>query len=195
MGLRTFAYLRVSTAGQTTDNQLLEIQAAGFVVEPQRVVAETISGSVPAFQRPQFSKLLERIETGEILIVTKLDRLGRNASDVRSTVERLTGMGVKVHCLALGGVDLTSPSGKMIMSVLSSVGELERDLLVERTQSGLARAKAQGKKLGRKPKLTPEDRSQIRVLKTQGASLATLAKQYGVSRSLIQHVMREASPL
>jgi putative DNA-invertase from lambdoid prophage Rac len=192
MGLRTFAYLRVSTVGQTTDNQLLEIQAAGFVVEPQRVVAETISGSVPAFQRPQFSKLLERIETGEILIVTKLDRLGRNASDVRSTVERLTGMGVKVHCLALGGVDLTSPSGKMIMSVLSSVSELERDLLVERTQSGLARAKAQGKKLGRKPKLTPEDRSQIRVLKTQGASLATLAKQYGVSRSLIQHVMREA---
>jgi putative DNA-invertase from lambdoid prophage Rac len=195
MGLRTFAYLRVSTVGQTTDNQLLEIQAAGFVVEPQRVVAETVSGSVPAFQRPQFSKLLERIETGEILIVTKLDRLGRNASDVRSTVERLTGMGVKVHCLALGGVDLTSPSGKMIMSVLISVAELERDLLVERTQSGLARAKAQGKKLGRKPKLTPEDRSQIRVLKTQGASLATLAKQYGVSRSLIQHVMREASPL
>ena len=192
MGLRTFAYLRVSTVGQTTDNQLLEIQAAGFVVEPHRVVAETISGSVPAFQRPQFSKLLERIETGEILIVTKLDRLGRNASDVRSTVERLTAMGVKVHCLALGGVDLTSPSGKMIMSVLSSVSELERDLLVERTQSGLARAKAQGKKLGRKPKLTPEDRSQIRVLKTQGASLATLAKQYGVSRSLIQHVMREA---
>lgn len=192
MGLRTFAYLRVSTVGQTTDNQLLEIQAAGFVVEPQRVVAETISGSVPAFQRPQFSKLLERIETGEILIVTKLDRLGRNASDVRSTVERLTGMGVKVHCLALGGVDLTSPSGKMIMSVLSSVSELERDLLVERTLCGLARAKAQGKKLGRKPKLTPEDRSQIRVLKTQGASLATLAKQYGVSRSLIQHVMREA---
>lgn len=193
--MRTFAYLRVSTVGQTTDNQLLEIQAAGFVVEPQRVVAETVSGSVPAFQRPQFSKLLERIETGEILIVTKLDRLGRNASDVRSTVERLTGMGVKVHCLALGGVDLTSPSGKMIMSVLISVAELERDLLVERTQSGLARAKAQGKKLGRKPKLTPEDRSQIRVLKTQGASLATLAKQYGVSRSLIQHVMREASPL
>ena len=134
--MRTFAYLRVSTVGQTTDNQLLEIQAAGFVVEPQRVVAETISGSVPAFQRPQFSKLLERIETGEILIVTKLDRLGRNASDVRSTVERLTGMGVKVHCLALGGVDLTSPSGKMIMSVLSSVAELERDLLVERTLCG-----------------------------------------------------------
>ena len=191
--MRTFAYLRVSTVGQTTDNQLLEIQAAGFVVEPQRVVVETISGSVAAFQRPAFSKLLDRLEPTDLLIVTKLDRLGRSALDVRMSVERLNGMGVKVHCLALGGVDLTSPSGKMIMSVLSSVAELERDLLVERTQAGLARAKAQGKKLGRKPKLSSDDRTQIRILKNEGASLATLAKQYGVSRSLIQHVMREAN--
>lgn len=191
--MRSFAYLRVSTVGQTTENQLLEIQAAGFVVEPQRVVVETISGSVAAFQRPAFSKLLDRLEPTDLLIVTKLDRLGRSALDVRMSVERLNGMGVKVHCLALGGVDLTSPSGKMIMSVLSSVAELERDLLVERTQAGLARAKAQGKKLGRKPKLSSDDRTQIRILKNEGASLATLAKQYGVSRSLIQHVMREAN--
>ena len=162
------------------------------MVEPQRVVVETISGSVAAFQRPAFSKLLDRLEPTDLLIVTKLDRLGRSALDVRMSVERLNGMGVKVHCLALGGVDLTSPSGKMIMSVLSSVAELERDLLVERTQAGLARAKAQGKKLGRKPKLSSDDRTQIRILKNEGASLATLAKQYGVSRSLIQHVIREA---
>lgn len=191
MGLRTFAYLRVSTVGQTTDNQLHEIQAAGFQIAEHRVVAETVSGSVPAMERPEFKKLVDRLEAGDVLIVTKLDRLGRNAMDVRATVERLDGMGVKVHCLALGGVDLTSPAGKMTMAVISAVSEMERDLLIERTQSGLARAKAQGKKLGRKPILSPEDRSQIRVLKNQGASLATLAKQYGVSRSLIQHVMRE----
>jgi putative DNA-invertase from lambdoid prophage Rac len=190
--LRTFAYLRVSTVGQTTDNQLLEIQAAGFMVEPHRIVAETVSGSVPAFQRPAFSKLVDRLETSNLLIVTKLDRLGRNAMDVRATVERLESMGVKIHCLALGGVDLTSAAGKMTMAVVNAVSEMERDLLLERTRAGLARAKAQGKKLGRKPKLSDEDRAQIRTLKNEGASLATLAKQYSVSRALIQHVMREA---
>ena len=190
--MRTFAYLRVSTVGQTTENQLHEIQAAGFVVEPRRVVAETVSGSVPAMEREGFKKLVDRFEDGDVLIVTKLDRLGRNAMDVRATVEHLIGMGVKVHCLALGGVDLTSPAGKMTMAVVNAVSEMERDLLIERTQAGLARAKAQGKKLGRKPKLSPEDRDQIRILKNEGASLAALAKQYGVSRSLIQHVMREA---
>jgi putative DNA-invertase from lambdoid prophage Rac len=182
----------VSTVGQTTDNQLLEIQAAGFMVEPHRIVAETVSGSVPAFQRPAFSKLVDRLETSNLLIVTKLDRLGRNAMDVRATVERLESMGVKIHCLALGGVDLTSAAGKMTMAVVNAVSEMERDLLLERTRAGLARAKAQGKKLGRKPKLSDEDRAQIRTLKNEGASLATLAKQYSVSRALIQHVMREA---
>lgn len=190
--MRTFAYLRVSTLGQECQNQLLEIQAAGFVVEPHRIVAETVSGSVPAMERYEFKKLFDRLEFSDLLIVTKLDRLGRSAMDVRMSVERLADIGVKVHCLALGGVDLTSPAGKMTMAVVSAVAEMEKDLLVERTQAGLARAKAQGKKLGRKPKLSDEDRAQIRTLKNEGASLATLAKQYSVSRALIQHVMREA---
>ncbi|CAN1556369.1 PinR Site-specific recombinases, DNA invertase Pin homologs [Sphingomonadaceae bacterium] len=190
--MRTFAYLRVSTLGQECQNQLLEIQAAGFVVEPHRIVAETVSGSVPAMERHEFKKLFDRLEFSDLLIVTKLDRLGRSAMDVRMSVERLADIGVKVHCLALGGVDLTSPAGKMTMAVVSAVAEMEKDLLVERTQAGLARAKAQGKKLGRKPKLSDEDRAQIRTLKNEGASLATLAKQYSVSRALIQHVMREA---
>jgi hypothetical protein len=85
----------------------------------------------------------------DVLIVTKLDRLGRNAMDVRQTVEHLAASGIRVHCLALGGVDLTSAAGKMTMQVLSAVAEFERDLLIERTQSGLKRAKAEGKKLGR----------------------------------------------
>lgn len=188
---RTFAYLRVSTSDQTTDNQLLEIAAAGFQVAEHRVIAETVSGSVAALERKGFNKLVERLEAGDILIVTKLDRLGRNAMDVRATVERLDGMGVRVHCLALGGVDLTSPSGKMTMAVVNAVSEMERDLLIERTQAGLARAKAQGKRLGRKPILSEEDRSRIAASKAAGASLAVLAKQYGVSRSAIQHVIRQ----
>ena len=189
---RTFAYLRVSTADQTTDNQLHEIAAAGFQIADHRVVAETISGSVAAMERQGFRKLVDRLEHGDVLIVTKLDRLGRNAMDVRGTVERLAGMDVRVHCLALGGVDLTSPAGKMTMAVIAAVSEMERDLLIERTQAGLARAKAEGKKLGRKPTLSEEDREQIVSLKAGGASLSELAKKFSVSRSAIQHVIRQA---
>lgn len=146
---RTFLYCRVSTSCQFTENQVQEVKSAGFDVQASRVVEETISGSVAATERPGFQKLLDRMESGDVLIVTKLDRLGRNAMDVRQTVEMLAGRGIRVHCLALGGVDLTSPAGKMTMQVLSAVAEFERDLLIERTQSGLQRAKAEGKKLGR----------------------------------------------
>jgi putative DNA-invertase from lambdoid prophage Rac len=130
---RTFAYVRVSTISQTTDNQIQEIQAAGFKVEPRRVVTETISGSVATAQRRGFTRLLDRLEPGDVLIVTKLDRLGRNPMDVSSTVTKLAGIGVRVHCLALGGVDLASSTGKLTMHVINAVAEFERDLLIERT--------------------------------------------------------------
>lgn len=93
--------------------------------------------------------MMDRLDWDDVLIITKLDRLGRNAMDVRATVERLAEENVRVHCLALGGVDLTSAAGKMTMSVITAVAEFERDLLIERTQAGLRRAKAQGKKLAR----------------------------------------------
>lgn len=152
---RVFAYCRVSTAEQTTDNQVIEIRAAGFNIDPRRVVAERVSGSVAAKQRAGFAKLLDRLEEGDVLIVTKLDRLGRNAMDVRATVDELAAVGVRVHCLALGGADLTSAAGKMTMTVLSAVAEFERDLLLERTAAGLARARETGKVLGR-PKALSE---------------------------------------
>ena len=158
---RTFAYCRVSTSDQTTDNQIQEIASAGFTVDPKRVVTETVSGSVAAMERKGFAKLVDRLEAGDILIVTKLDRLGRNAMDLRATVERLASEGVKVHCLALGGVDLTSAAGKMTMAVIAAVAEFERDLLIERTQAGLARAKASGKALGRPQTLSDEQQRTV----------------------------------
>lgn len=182
---RAFAYCRVSTGDQTTDNQIREIEAAGFAVEPKRIITETVSGSLPAMERKGFAKLLERMEGGDVLIVTKLDRLGRNAMDVRATVERLAGEGIRVHCLALGGVDLTSPAGKMTMGVIAAVAEFERDLLIERTQSGLNRAKAAGKALGRPSALTEEHKGEIALKRQAGASVRALAKEYGVSPSAI----------
>jgi putative DNA-invertase from lambdoid prophage Rac len=185
---RTFLYARVSTSDQTTDNQVREVSQAGFAVAPHRVVEETVSGSVAAMERKGFARLVDRLEKGDVLIVTKLDRLGRNAMDVRTTVERLAEGGVRVHCLALGGVDLTSAAGKMTMGVLSAVAEFERDLLIERTQSGLARAKAAGKTLGRPPKLSDDTQAAIRAKRAAGVSLGALAKEYSVSRAAIQRV-------
>ena len=125
---RVFAYCRVSTADQTTDNQIQEIAAAGFTVQKSRVIAETVSGSVPAMERKGFMALLNKLEAADVLIVTKLDRLGRNVMDVLTSVRRLASMQVRVHCLALGGMDLTSSAGKMTMGLIAVIAEFERDL-------------------------------------------------------------------
>lgn len=183
---RVFAYCRVSTADQSTENQVREIEAAGFAVAPSRIVQESISGSVAAMERPQFARLMDRLEEGDVLLVTKLDRLGRNAMDVRSSVERLMERGVRVHCLALGGVDLTSPAGKMTMGVIAAVAEFERDLLIERTQAGLKRALAEGKRLGRPPVLSLAQQEEVLLKRRAGASLGALAREYGVTKSAIQ---------
>lgn len=190
---RVFAYCRVSTLEQTTENQVRELQASGFTIEPKRIVSEQVSGSMPAMERPMFGKLVDRLEAGDVLVVTKLDRLGRNAMDVRATVERLEAEKVKVHCLALGGMDLTSAAGKMTMGVLAAVAEFERDLLIERTQSGLARAKASGKALGRPARLDERQRAAVLEKRKTGASLAQLAQEYGVSRSIIHRVVSPAT--
>lgn len=190
---RTFAYCRVSTADQTTDNQIREIAAAGFRIEPHRVIAETVSGSTAAMERTEFRRLIDKVESGDVLIVTKLDRLGRNAMDVRATVEKLAEGGVRVHCLALGGVDLTSAAGKMTMAVISAVAEFERDLLIERTQSGLKRAKAEGKVLGRPVTLSKAQQGEILRKRRQGLSLGVLAEEYSVSRAAIQRVEKRHS--
>lgn len=182
---RVFAYCRVSTAGQTTDNQVREIEAAGFAVQLSRVIKETVSGSVSAMDRRGFGKLVDRLEAGDVLVVTKLDRLGRNSMDVRATVEALAAAGVRVHCLALGGVDLTSAAGKMTMSVIAAVAEFERDLLVERTQAGLARAKAEGKLLGRPMALTLADVVEVRRRLSEGESVSAVARAMKTSRQTI----------
>jgi putative DNA-invertase from lambdoid prophage Rac len=188
-----FAYCRVSTADQATGNQLQEITAAGFAIDQRRVVEETISGSVAAGQRPGFGKLLDKLESGDKLVVTKLDRLGRNAMDVRATVEALAGMGVRVHCLALGGIDLTSPVGKITMGVIAAVAEFERDLLIERTQSGLERARAEGKVFGRPSALSDAQAEAVRERLADGASVAGLAREYSTSRQTIMRVRAMAT--
>jgi putative DNA-invertase from lambdoid prophage Rac len=133
------------------------------------------------------------MESGDVLLVTKLDRLGRNAMDVRATVEALAGNGISVHCLALGGVDLTSPAGKMTMGVIAAVAEFERDLLIERTQAGLTRAKAEGKQLGRPPALSAKQVAEVRERLSRGEAVAAIARDCKTSRQTVMRVRTAAA--
>ena len=189
---RTFAYTRVSTFDQTPENQIREIVAAGFAVEQHRIITETISGSMAIAQREGFSKLLDRMEKGDVLIVTKLDRLGRDAIDVSTTVAKLEELGIRVHCLALGGVDLTSSAGKMTMNVINAVAQFERDLLIERTQSGLARAKAEGKILGRPSALSGGQQIEVKEKIKNGEAISAIARHFETSRQTIMRVRDQA---
>lgn len=177
--MRTFAYCRVSKTEQTTDNQILAIQSAGYNVRPDRVITETISGAKPSMERPKFKELLNKLETGDALVVLKLDRLGRNNIDVQQTVLRLCEMQVKVICLDLPVADLSSSEGKLMLQMFSAFAEFERNRIRERTMEGLERAKAEGKQLGR-PSAT-ETTSKVQTLKASGLTQKQVAETLGVS--------------
>ena len=185
---RTFAYARVSKIEQKPENQIREIEAAGFSIESHRIITETISGSMPMARRKGFGRLLDKMEKGDVLVVTKLDRLGRDAIDVSSTVARLEKIGIKVHCLALGGIDLTSSAGKMTMGVINAFAQFERDLLIERTQSGLSMAKAKGKILGRPKVLSESQRDQVIQQLQEGKTITSIARNLNTSRQTIMRV-------
>lgn len=192
--MAVFGYGRVSTGQQATENQRLELEQAGFRIEPDYWYAdEGVSGKVAASQRPAFKRMLGQIRKGETLVVSKLDRLGRDAIDVLQTVRQLGERGIKVIVLQLGATDLASPAGKLLLSMLAAVAEMERDLLVERTQAGLARARSEGKILGRPSKTTPEQRGEILHKLGAGESVSALAKLYNVSRANIINIREVAS--
>ncbi len=181
-----FGYGRVSTGTQCTENQRVELALGGYQIPDEFWFSDQgVSGKTCATQRPEFSNLLTRIRSGETLVVSKLDRLGRDAVDVMQTIRLLGDRNVKVVVLQLGSTDLTSAAGKLLLTMLAAVAEMERDLLVERTQAGLQRAKAQGKKLGRPAKTTGEQRQSIRADLRNGISVSQLARQHAVSRATV----------
>ena len=187
-----FGYGRVSTTEQTTDNQRLEIERAGYAVEYW--YSDTVSGKAHAAQRTQFGTLLGKLRARDTVVVSKLDRLGRDAPDVLSTIKSLSTLGVEVVVLQLGKLDLASTPGKLMLTMLAAVAEMERDLIVERTQAGLARAKAEGKVLGRPAKTTPEQRKAMVDAYKQKANVSFLARLYGISRATVLTVVKP-SPL
>ena len=182
---RVFAYARVSTVEQLTENQREQIARAGYNIAPKRFIEEQISGSVPAAQRPGFQRLLERMDEGDTLVVTKLDRIGRDSIDVQQTVERFQREGIRLVVLQLGNLDLTSSAGALMVKMLAAVADFERDLIIERTQAGQARARAAGTHMGRPSKTTPDQQRAIRKALAAGATVSSMAASYEVSRATI----------
>lgn len=182
---RIFAYCRVSTTEQTTDNQILAIRNAGYEVTDDRVITETVSGSVEAMKRKEFSTLIDhKLESGDTLVVLKLDRLGRDNIDVQNTISMLTDKSIKIICLDLPVADLGSAEGKLMLQMFSAFAEFERNRIRERTQEGLQRAKSQGKKLGRpEAKATTE---RVQVAKSSGLSQSATANELGLGIATVK---------
>src|SRR3569832_1300465 len=138
--MAVFGYGRVSTKDQTAENQRIEIEQARYKLDFW-YADEGVSGKASASQRPEFAKMLSQIRDGEILVVSKLDRLGRDAQDVSATVKKLAAHKIEIKVLQLGKADLTTSTNKHKHKKQAAEAEKERDLLVERTQAGLTRAK------------------------------------------------------
>ena len=183
--MRTFSYCRVSTTEQTTENQTLAIQQKGYQVNEARTISETVSGSVEAMKREKFKMLINhQMERGDMLVVLKLDRLGRDNIDVQNTINLLTDKGIKVVCLDLPVADLSSAEGKLMLQMFSAFAEFERNRIRERTKEGLERAKAQGKKLGR-PKAHHTTQS-VQAKKAEGLSQSKVAGILGLGIATVK---------
>ncbi|MBY5981266.1 recombinase family protein [Ferrimonas balearica] len=199
MTARTYFYCRVSTAEQTTENQVQAFRTKGYDVADDFVIEETISGSVAAMERPQFRAMVEhKLMKGDTLVVLKLDRLGRSNIDVQNTIQMLHGKGISVHSLDLPTNDLTTSEGRLMMQMFTAFAEFERNRLSERTIEGQERARKQGKVIGRPVKATPQKVAKLRRSKGdggEGLSASQAAERLGVSLSTIKRLSAEAKKL
>ena len=184
MNSRIFAYCRVSTTEQTTENQILAISNAGYQIREDRIVSEQISGSTIAQDRTGFNALINKLEKGDHLVVLKLDRLGRDNIDVQKTITLLIEKGVKPIVLDLPVHDLSSSEGKLLLQMFSAFAEFERNRIRERTKDGLNRAKSEGKKLGRP--IAVETKNSVRELQQNGFSQAKIAIYLNCSIRTVQ---------
>ncbi|ELQ6231022.1 recombinase family protein [Cronobacter sakazakii] len=182
---RTFAYCRVSTSEQTTENQIMAIRQAGYDVLDSRVVSEVVSGGVQAMKRKAFSDLVShKLEAGDKLVVLKLDRLGRDNIDVQQTISMLIDKGIDVVSMDLPASNLASAEGKLILQMFSAFAEFEKSRITERTKEGLERARKEGKKLGRPVAKATIHR--VQEAKSKGLSQSKAALVLGLSLPTIK---------
>jgi DNA invertase Pin-like site-specific DNA recombinase len=177
--MRNLGYARVSTNGQDLAGQIAELEAAGC----SKIYREKVSGAKT--DRPELAKLLRAIEPGDVLIVSRLDRLARSTRDLLNVLDAVAKAGAGFRSLKDTWADTTTPHGRLMLTVLGGLAEFERELIRARTGEGRSRAKARGVKFGRPSKLTAHQRQEALQRLAKGETQADIARTYNVDATTI----------
>ena len=180
--MTVFGYARVSTADQHLTGQIEALKAAGATT----IYREKISGM--RADRPQLAKLMVALKPSDVVLVTKLDRLGRSTRELLDLIDRVGKAGAVFRSLGDPLWDTSSPQGRLLSTLLAAIAEFERELIRERTGEGRRRAMANGVKFGRKPKLSPYQRAEAIKRRAAGETLASIARSYAVDLSMISRL-------
>jgi DNA invertase Pin-like site-specific DNA recombinase len=181
---RLLGYARVSTYGQTLDAQLEQLRKAGC--SSRNIYREKVTGA--RADRRELNRMLGKLALGDVVTVTRIDRLARSTFDLFGIVKCIVDAKAQFRSLAEPWADSTSSTGRLMLAVLGGLADVERDLIRTRTAEGRARAKAQGKAMGRPPSLTPAQKKEAIRRRAQGETLAELARSYNVSRATISRL-------
>ncbi|WP_296598669.1 recombinase family protein [Phenylobacterium sp.] len=177
-----YGYARVSTDGQSVSAQVAELKAAGC----ERVFSETASGAKT--DRTHLRRAIQALENGDVLVVTRLDRLARSTRDLLNTLATIADRGGGFRSLRDAWADTTTPHGRLMLTVLGGLAEFERELIRSRTSEGRARAKERGVRLGRRPILSTEQRRFVAAERAKGESVRHLARILGVSKATVARI-------
>jgi DNA invertase Pin-like site-specific DNA recombinase len=177
-----YGYARVSTDGQTLDAQVAQLKAAGA----DKIFREKVSGAQA--DRAQLARLMRALEAGDVVLVTRLDRLARSTRDLLNVLAAVGEKQAGFRSLHDAWADTTTPHGRLMLTVLGGLAEFERDLIRSRTSEGRERAKARGVRLGRRPKLTPHQIREAIARREAGEPLTEIGRSYNVSHSTISRL-------
>ena len=177
-----YGYARVSTDGQSVDAQVRQLIDAGC----EKVFREVASGA--KFDRAQLGRAIAALRPGDVLMVTRLDRLARSTRDLLNTLAKITAQDAGFRSIADAWADTTTPHGRLLVTILGGIGEFERELIRSRTSEGRERAKAKGIRMGRKPKLTAHQQQEAIERRNRGEVLAEIGRSYNVSHSTISRI-------
>ena len=183
--MNLYGYARVSTNGQSLDSQIAQLEAAGCV----RVFQEKVSGARQ--DRIELRKLVRMLRAGDIVLVTRLDRLARSTRDLLNILAALNEKRAAFRSLGDLWADTTTAHGRLMLTVLGGLAEFERELIRARTAEGRARVVAMGVRLGRKPKLNQDQRREAYRRKRAGEGIASIALAFDVSQSTILRIRCE----
>jgi DNA invertase Pin-like site-specific DNA recombinase len=180
--MNLYGYARVSTNGQALDAQVSQLEAAGCA----RVFQEKVSGAKT--DRAELKKLLRALRNGDLVLVTRLDRLARSTRDLLNILALVSDRSASFRSLGDTWADTTTAHGRLMLTVLGGLAEFERELIRARTAEGRARAVAMGVRLGRRPKLDQDQRLQACARKLAGENVKLIAQAFNVSDSTISRL-------